>query len=304
MGHTVAYMEQLDLNQVRTFVKIIEAGSFTKAAESLRQPKSRISRRLAALEKELGVQLIYRTTRQLQLTEVGRQYFERSRSLIEGLESLSVEMSETTADISGVIRLTASDDMGMLHLPPILDEFLRQYPQVRFDVVLSQAFVDLVRESVDVALRIGHLKDSSLKVRKVGNLKSIFVASPGFVERYRQVEDLAQFASLPFLAMSHLSKLEIIRNSDGKKLQLKTKTVSTCNNPSMLVALALYGRGVTFVPEFLCREHIRAGRLVHVLKAYRSVEVPISLVTPEQKEISLKVRRFMEFAAKRLKELL
>ena len=169
-------MEQLDLNQIQTFVKLAQAGSFTKAAQILRQPKSRVSRRLAALEKELGVQLIYRTTRQFQLTETGRAFYEKAQGLIAGLEALSAEVSDTTTQIAGVIRITASDDMGVKYLPPILDEFSRLHPQIQFDVVLTQSYVDLVKESIDVALRIGHLKDSSLRAKKVGSLKNIFIA--------------------------------------------------------------------------------------------------------------------------------
>ncbi|MNK99991.1 HTH-type transcriptional regulator DmlR [compost metagenome] len=283
-------------------MKIVQAGSFTKAAVTLRQPKSRVSRRLAALEKELGVQLIYRTTRQFQLTEVGRQFYERSRNLIEGLETLSNEVSETTAEVSGLLRVTASDDMGIKYLAPILEEFTQMYPLIRFEVFLSQAYVDLVKDSVDVALRVGILKDSSLKAKKIGAVKSIFVATPGFLERYGQVDDLDQFSQLPYLGMGTAAKVEAIRDTDSKKLSLKTNTVFSANNPAMLLAMALTGRGVAFIPEFLCREHLRTGRLVHVLKNLRSQEIPVSLVTPDQKEVPLKLRKFLELAHKKLKE--
>lgn len=296
-------MEQLDLNQIRTFVKLVQAGSFTKAAENLKQPKSRVSRRLAALEQELGVQLVFRTTRQFQLTEMGRVYYERARGLIEGLEALSGEVSETTSEIAGLIKVTASDDMGVKQLPLILDEFTRQYPRVKFELYLTQAYVDLVKESVDVGIRIGNLKDSSLKARRIGTISNILVASPGFIERYRQVEDLNKFSTLPFLGMSHSSKLEMIRSSDGKRVTLKTNPVMTSNNPAMLVSLALTGKGIAVVPEFLCQEELRAGRLVHLHKNLRGEEVAVSLVAPEQKETSLKVKKFMEFAYKRLKEV-
>lgn len=297
-------MEQLDLNQIRTFVRLVQAGSFTKAAEVLRQPKSRVSRRLSALEKELGVQLVYRTTRQFQLTEMGRVYYERAQGLIEGLESLSTEVSETTAEVSGLIKITASDDMGVKQLPSILDEFSKQYPQVRFELFLTQAYVDLVKESVDVAVRIGILKDSSLRVRRVGVVKNIFVATPGFLERYRQWEDLSQFSSLPFVGLTVMPKLEVFRGTEGKKITLKPHLVCSANNPAMLVEMALLGKGIAFVPEFLCVEHLRSGRLVHIYKSLRGSEVPVSIVTPEQKEVSLKVKKFSEFAAKRLKEML
>ncbi|UXR65230.1 LysR family transcriptional regulator [Bdellovibrio bacteriovorus] len=295
-------MEQFDLNQIRTFVKLVQAGSFTKAAEVLKQPKSRVSRRLSALEKDLGVQLIYRTTRQFQLTEMGRVYYERARGLIEGLETLSGEVSESTSEISGVIKVTASDDMGVKQLPLILDEFTRQYPRVRFDLYLTQAYVDLVKESVDVGIRIGNLKDSSLKARKIGTVRSVLIASPGFLERYRVSEDLEKLSTAPYLAMTQNPKLEVVRATDSKRLVLKINPVLSANNPAMLLKMAVLGKGYAFIPEFLCKEELRDGRLVHIHKNLRSDEVPVSLVSPDTKETSQKVKRFMDFAFKRLKE--
>lgn len=303
MGYTVLYMEQLDLNQIRTFVRIVQAGSFTKAAELLHQPKSRVSRRLAALEKELGVQLIYRTTRQFQLTDSGRIYFERCKGLIEGLENLTAEMNETTSEVSGVIKITASDDMGASKLPLILDEFMRLYPRVRFEVLLSQAYVDLVKESIDVALRIGRLKDSSLKVKKVTSLRNVFVATPGLLERYRNADEFSELGKLPYISLGASNQVNTVRTTDGKKLTIKMNSIFSCNNPSLVVGMALCGRGLAYVPEFLVLEHLKSGRLVHIHKNLQSEEVPISFVMPEQKEVPLKVKKFVEFAGKRLKEM-
>ncbi|WP_413582295.1 LysR family transcriptional regulator [Bdellovibrio sp. HCB288] len=295
-------MEQLDLNQIRTFVKLVQAGSFTKAAEVLHQPKSRVSRRLAALERDLGIQLVYRTTRQFQLTDAGRAYYERSRGLVEGLESLSAELSEEVADVSGWLRITASDDLGVLHLPDVLAEFSKQHPRVRFEVLLSQAYVDLVKESIDVAVRIGILKDSSLRVKKVATLKSILVASPGFLERYRQAEDIDSLGAVPFLGLGTQSKLELWRLSDSKKVSVKVEPVFLANNPNMVLQMAVQGRGIAMIPEFIAAEQIRHGRLVHIHRGLRGQEIPVSLVSPEQREVSLKTKKFIDFAAKRLKE--
>ncbi|QDK46429.1 LysR family transcriptional regulator [Bdellovibrio sp. ZAP7] len=295
-------MEQLDLNQIRTFVKLVQAGSFTKAAEVLHQPKSRVSRRLAALERDLGIQLVYRTTRQFQLTDAGRAYYERSRGLVEGLESLSAELSEEVADVSGWLRLTASDDLGVLLLPDILADFAKQHPRVRFEMLLSQAYVDLVKESIDVAVRIGILKDSNLRVKKVATLKSVMVASPGFLERYRQADDLENLSTLPFLSLNSQNKLELWRTADGKKMTVKVDPVFSANNPNMIVQMALQGRGIGMVPEFIVAEHIRSGRLIHMYRSLRGQEIPVSLVSPEQKEIPMKTKKFIDFAAKRLKE--
>lgn len=299
-----ANVQELDLNQVRTFVRIVQLGSFTKAAEYLRQPKSRVSRRLSSLEGALGVQLIYRTTRQFQLTEMGRFYYQKCQGLIEGLESVTAEMTEANSEVSGLIKITASDDMGTRHLGPILDEFMRLYPRVRFEVFLTQAFVDLVKESIDVAVRIGPMKDSSLRARKVASMKAILVAAPGFVERYRPQEGFEDFAKLPFLSLGQPGKIMIYKGIEGKtKLALKPQSVFSSNNPAMLLEMTLLGRGIGFIPEFLCIDHIKAGRLVHLFPQWRGVEIPLNLVTPEQKEISLKVKKFMEFATKRLRDI-
>lgn len=295
-------MEQFDLNQIRNYVRLVQAGSFTKAAQVLKQPKSRVSRHLASLEKELGMQLVYRTTRQFQLTETGKVFYERARGLIEGLESLSSELVETTSEVSGLIKITAADDIGVKQLPPILEEFSRLYPQVRFEVLLSQSYVDLVKESVDVAVRIGQLKDSSLRGRRVGTVKNIFVATPGLLERYRQWEDLESLETLPFVGMSTM-KIEFWRGADPKKHLIKPKMSFSSNNPGFLLEMALLGKGVAFIPEFLCLPYIQTGRLIHMHKTVHGAEVPVSLVTPEQKEIPQKIKKFTEFAGKKLKEI-
>lgn len=295
-------MEQFDLNQIRNYVRLVQAGSFTKAAQILKQPKSRVSRHLASLERELGLQLVYRTTRQFQLTETGKVFYERARGLIEGLEALSTELVETTSEVSGLIKITTADDIGVKQLPPILEEFSRLYPQVRFELLLTQSYVDLVKESVDVALRVGHLKDSNLRVRKVGAVKNIFVATPGLLERHRHWEDLDSLESLPFVGMSTM-KIEFWKGSDGKKHSIKPAMSFTSNNPGFLLEMALLGKGVAFIPEFLCTPYLQSGRLVHMHKSVRGAEVPISLITPEQKEVSLKIKKFTEFAGRKLKEI-
>ncbi|MNK06208.1 HTH-type transcriptional regulator DmlR [compost metagenome] len=296
-------INELDLNHVRAFVRLVQLGSVTKAAAYLKQPKSRLSRHLSSLEQTLGVQLIHRTTRQFQLTEMGRTYYERCRSLVEGIESVTVEMSETNSEVSGWLKITAADDMGVLRLPDVIEEFSKQYPRVNFEFLLSQSYVDLVKESVDVALRVGHLKDSSLRARKVGSVKNIFVASPGFIERHRPPDHVEVVTQLPFVALSPGRKVDIVRPLDKQKLQLKTEPVCISNNPVMVMQMALIGKGIGFIPEFLCTHHIKAGRLVHLFKNWQSEEVPINLVTLDQKEVPLRLKKFMEFASKRLKDV-
>ncbi|AHI05201.1 transcriptional regulator [Bdellovibrio bacteriovorus W] len=294
-------MEQLDLNQVRMFVRLVELGSFTKAAAALKQPKSRVSRWLQNLEQDLGVQLIYRTTRQFQLTESGRSFYERAKNLVEGLDSLTHEMRESTAEVSGLIRVTASDDMGIKLLPTVIDDFLKIYPSVRFDIILTQAYLDLVKESVDVAIRVGTLADSTLRGKKIGVAKSILVATPGFLERHRNWEDLNEFIKLPFIGLSHLNIVNILKPL-GTKAKKDVQEILLANNPALLVEFALKGRGIALVPEFLCRDHVLAGRLVHVHKTFKTADIPVSLLTPHQKEMPLRIKKFIEFATLKLKD--
>src|SRR5207253_8088426 len=160
-------MSSIDLNQILIFIKVVETGSFTKAAELLKQPKSRISRRLAALEKSLGTQLIYRTTRQMQLTETGKDYFRRCSPLIQDLENANNAMTTHAEEISGVLRITAPEDYGKMILAPLIDDFIKKHPKVKAEVILSGAYLDLVQESIDIAIRIGNLKDASMKSKRV-----------------------------------------------------------------------------------------------------------------------------------------
>lgn len=294
-------MSDLDLNEVRTFIKVIEAGSFTKASVILNQPKSRVSRRIASLEKDLGIQLIYRTTRQLQLTDAGRAFFEKCRPLVIDLESVASTVDEYSQEVSGLIRLTAPADMANVLLPSILSEFNQLYPKVRFQLVLAQEILDLVKESIDVAFRISHLKDSSMKARKISDVRSIIVASPSLLEKYSEINRLDDINDLPTLDFQ-VRKPGVWRVHNGKEnVDFKIKPTFICNNPIFVHQMAVMGKGVALLPEFLCVESIRRGELVHLLKTYRGENAPFWVVMPAQKESSLRIQRFVDFAARKLK---
>lgn len=292
---------EVDLNQVKAFVKVVEAGSFTKAAALLKQPKSRVSRRVASLEQVLRIQLIYRTTRQLQLTDSGREFYEKSRSLITDLEAVADSLKEDSQEVSGLIRMTAPADMADALIPNLVSEFKQLYPKVRFQLLLSQELVDLVKESVDVALRVSNLKDSSMRMRKVADVSSILVASPALLEKHARLDRLEQLAQLPCLGFQ-IRRADVwsVRNGKEKK-DIKINPDFICNNPSVIKELAVLGRGVALIPEFLCQEEIRKGNLVHLFKNWRSESAALNLLMPGQKELPLRIQKFVEFAARRLK---
>ncbi|MBS1969786.1 MAG: LysR family transcriptional regulator [Bdellovibrionales bacterium] len=290
----------IDLNQILIFTKVIETGSFTKAAELLKQPKSRISRRLAALEKSLGTQLIYRTTRQLQLTETGKDYYRRCAPLIQDLENANNAMTSHAEEISGTLRITAPEDYGKHIVVPLIDEFIKKHPKVRAEVILSGAYLDLVKESIDIAFRIGNLKDAAMKSKRISSIVSIPVAAPAFLEKLPPITKPEQLSHVPCLSFRPGSRNQWRLLREKQDVKVKVQGPISSNSPEFIYHCTLLGRGVGLVPEFLCSEALQSGRLVQVLKGWSSEAIPIHILTPVQKDIPLKTKAFMAFAAERL----
>jgi DNA-binding transcriptional LysR family regulator len=180
----------MDLNEIYVFSKVVELQSFTKASKFLGIPKSRISRKVASLERELGIQLLYRTTRQLELTPAGKQYFQKCHRIMADIDSLNAEITSMSDDISGGICITAPEDMALRFFPQLTDEFLTLYPRIKFDFYLTGRRVDLIREPVDLALRVGKLQDSTLKSRKVGEIYNVICATPTFLSLNPSINEL------------------------------------------------------------------------------------------------------------------
>lgn len=290
-------MSALDLNQILIFVKVVESGSFTKAAELLKQPKSRISRRLAALEKSLGAQLLYRTTRQMQLTETGKDYYRRCAPLIRDLEDTNNALSTHAEEISGVLRMTAPVDYGKFILAPVVNDFLRQHPKIRMEVILSDEYLDLVQESIDVAIRIGSLKDASMKSKKVSPITFILVASPAFLEKNVLLNKPEQLEGVPCLSFHFGDKCHWRLLKDKQSVKVKIETPVVAGSPEFICQLALLGRGVALLPEFLCEDALKAGKLVHVLKGWTAQPISVQLLTPAQKNLPARTKAFMDFAS-------
>ena len=289
-------MSDIDLNQILIFVKVVDTGSFTKAAELLKQPKSRISRRLAALERSLGTQLIYRTTRQMQLTETGKDYYRRCQPLIEDLENANNAMTTHAEELSGILRITAPEDYGKMILTGLIDEFLKKHPKMKIEMVLAGAYLDLVKESIDIAIRIGHLKDASMKSKKISSMLNILVASPSFLEKHATLtkpEQLSKVPCLPFESGTRGGQWRLIR--DKHETKVKVQGPVTANSPDFIYHMALLGRGVALIPRFLCERSLISGDLVHIMKGWTSETIPVHLLSPAQKEIPAKTKAFMDF---------
>src|SRR5262252_4308637 len=187
----------LDLNLVSAFVRVVEDGSFTAAAQKLGLPKSSVSRRVTALERALRVRLLQRSTRKLVLTEAGRLYFDRARASLGGLADAGAAVTDLSSEIAGPIRLTAGGNSGLL--AKLVSEFVTRYPNVQIDVVLTPRRVDLVAEGFDLALRAGPLVDSALIARRLGRIEHGLFASQAYLRKHGRPRTLADLAKHRFV---------------------------------------------------------------------------------------------------------
>lgn len=297
---------ELNLNRLQLFREVVLAGSFSKAAARLRMPKSRVSRHIAQLEHDLGVQLIYRTTRQFRLTQAGTDLFQKTAPLLGELREAVNQISEGSEEVAGLLKVTVPEDIGCELMASICADFLRLYPKVEIGLHASNAIVDLVKDSIDIAVRIGPARDSTMVRRKIGQVGLILVASPAFLERHGHVTRLEQLEGLPHLGFSAPGQRKhVVRMTNGRETRaLKLDAPFSCNNFFVLRRMALEGVGFTRMPAFLAAEGLASGTLVHLLKEWTVETNPVLILTPPQKEVPLRIRAFVDFLVKRLSPVL
>jgi DNA-binding transcriptional LysR family regulator len=300
----------IDLNLVATFVRVIEAGSFTAAAQALGLPKSSVSRRVSALEKLLGVRLVQRSTRRLALTEAGRAYFERARAALGGLTDAQAAVADMSQEVAGPIRLSAApDNTGML--AGLLAEFLARHPRVQLELCLTSRRVDLVAEGFDLALRAGRLADSSLVARRLGSTDLGLFASPAYLRRAgkpRRVADLAGHRFVLYGAPHERSHLRL-----AGPAREETVTVSgplVVDDLSFLADAVAAGVGIGLMPEIYFGWLWKGGRrsprreFVRVLPEHGVTGADLHLVSPPTAYEPTRVTLLRDFLTERLRPLM
>jgi DNA-binding transcriptional LysR family regulator len=306
-NHTVPEMQQsFDLNFVPIFLKVVDLCSFSGAAKALGMQKSTVSRAVAALEEHIGAQLFFRTSRKVVPTVAGHSLYANCRASYHSLEEGILATSRQSQRLEGTIRLTALEDVGTSWLAPMLGKFAEAYPKISFDLVFTTEPLDLVGESIDVAVRVGKLTQSSHRVRKIGTVSFILAASPAYLARFANelvVEDLKTVDFISYSSFRVQDKgVELVNNGERQKLRIKPKFQTT----STLVAheLALLGQGVAMLPDFLCAESFRTLRLRPVCKGWSFSRKAVSVVTPSSAQRSHAVNLFTEFLANQMREKL
>jgi DNA-binding transcriptional LysR family regulator len=294
----------MDLNEIAVFVKIVQLGSFSAAARALTMPNSTVSARLSALEARLGLTLIQRTTRRMAVTPAGHLYYEQCLLGLKQLEAAEAEVLNDRREPRGVLRLTTPVELGHTVLPTLLAEFMRAYPVVQVDAALTDRHVRLVEEGFDLALRAGHLKDSTLVVRRIADVSFSIFASPEFLRRRgtpREPQDVDRLEGIRFSALGQKSW---VLTKDAESVTVAPVERSSANDLNLIKRLAVRGLGVALLPAFFCADELRDGSLVQVLPGWRSQLAPLQFVYPAQKYVPANVAAFMALALPRLRELL
>jgi DNA-binding transcriptional LysR family regulator len=283
------------------FAKVVEQGSFARAAARLELSTSAVSRHVADLEAHLDARLLNRTTRRLSLTESGSVFYERCVQLLADLEEAEETVTAAAVVPRGTLKLTSSITFGVRHLAPALAAFSARHPQVRFDVELSDRAVDIVDEGFDLAVRIGDIGSQSLIGRRIGTTQIVCCAAPAYLAAHpapRVPEDLSQHACMSYEYASTRNSWRF-HDAAGRPHDVKIAGPVHANNGQMLCALAVAGMGINFEPDFIVAPEVWAGRLVALLPDYSPPAIGIHAVYPSRRHLSAKVRAFVDFLVAR-----
>lgn len=285
------------LRTMQTFVKVVEAGSFAKAAGRLGMSAAMATKHLNHLETRLGARLLQRTTRQLSLTEAGQAYFERCREILADISEAEALAGSETQVPQGTVRVASVNDFGSRELTAAILDFQTDHPQVRFEVMLGSRIVDLVEESIDVAVRVqSKLEPSELVARKLATANLVACASPGYLERHgvpRIPDELAgRNCFSPFGTEWPFSQ------AGNTRLVKVTGSLSSDSSPLMLRA-AHAGAGIAVLQTYTVAESLQSGRLVRLLGNYTIAAMGIYAVYPHRRYLSAKVRAFVDFLVQR-----
>ena len=286
---------------ITAFTRVVEAGSFARAAERLGVSVSAVSRQVAELEAHLDVRLLNRTTRRLSLTESGQAFFDRSVQLLADLEEAEEAVTSAAVTPRGTLRLTSSATFGSRHLAPAIAAFAVRYPLLRFDVELSERIVDLVDEGFDLAVRIGVPGSQNLVARRIGATRLLCCAAPSYLERHGEPlvpEELARHQCLSYEYLPDRNEWAF-SGPGGSERSVRISGPAQSNNGRFLAALAAEGIGISREPDFISGPDVRAGRLKVILREFEPPPLPIYVVYPSRRHLSAKVRAFAGFLAER-----
>ena len=285
------------LNDMALFVEVVKAKGFRGAGEVLGIPNSTISRRIAALEKAIGLRLLHRTTRKIELTEAGQIYFERCKRIIDEARLAHEQLGGMLAQPTGVLRASLPVDFAQTYLAPLIAEFAQRYPGITFELDLTPRLVDLVSEPFDVAIRMGELADSQLIARQLALLTPKLYASPRYLAQHGEPREPADLVRHACLGLAKSTTWTLLRNGHSEPVAVGGRFA--VNNVGMFRRLAALDMGVILLPEEVVADDLAAGRLQRILPQWHGKPTPVYALT-ETRLVPAKTARFIEFLRERL----
>lgn len=287
-------MDRIDA--MRAFITVVDEGGFTRAAERLEMSPQLVSKYVSQLEQHLGVRLLNRTTRRIHLTEAGTRYHQRAQQVLTDIDDMEHQLGDLQTQAQGLLRISAPVSFATRHLAPLLSDFQRAHPAVGIDLQLNDRKVDIVEEGFDVALRIGHLKSSSLIAKRVAPVRLVMCASPAYLARHgtpRRPEDLRAHRYLRYSYLEQDASESLFRWLTGRGQHQGGDLVS--NNGDVLVEAAIAGAGIALQPTFISGAAIQAGRLKVLLPEHEPRPMSLYAVYAHRQLLASKVRCFVDF---------
>ncbi|WP_193099840.1 LysR family transcriptional regulator [Burkholderia sp. Z1] len=280
------------LNDMALFVEVVKAKGFRSAADALGMPNSTLSRRIGALEKAIGLRLLHRTTRRIELTEAGQLYFERCKRIVDEARLAHEQLGELLAEPAGVLRASFPVDFAVIYLTPLIVEFANLHPRLTFDFELTSRRVDLVSEPFDVAIRIGESADSQLVARRLATFRNQLYASPRYLERAGEPLEPDDLKRHQCLSVQRVATWAL---RDGvREVEVPVDGRFVVNSVGMNRQLAVHDTGIIQVPEAVVADDVAAGRLRRVLPEWEGAAVPVYAMT-ETRLLPAKTQIFIEF---------
>lgn len=286
----------MNTESIDVFVEVVDAQSFSRAASRLGMPATTVSAKIARLEERLGVTLIQRTTRQLRVTQAGRRYYERCVRALAEIAEGERELANVVEEPTGLLRITAPADLAQALLTPVVERFLDAYPKVVVDLKITNRVVDLITEEVDLALRVGPLKDSTLVVRRFKSGRLNLWAAKSYVQRAGLPRTRNDLSKHTLIRLSTLQPGVTLKSPAGETISLESPGRIATDDFSNLKALIQRGRGIGILPDFMGEEPGSGGSLVKVLPNYRSDVVSIYFAYPAQRFVPKTVQAFIAVA--------
>ena len=290
-----------DFNRLRVFVEVVRRGGFAAAARSLGMPRSTVSRWVQELEQRLGVRLLERTTRKVELTEIGAGYYERGAKAVDAAGQASAWVQSRSQRPQGTLLITTFQLFAETLLGPLLVDYLEGNPGMSAQVILSERNIDLVGEHIDVAVRVGPMPDSSLVVRKLADIEGWLVASPDYLAKHGTPAHPDEMPEHPTMVYGHGQDAVTVHFDDGRQ-QVDVPLSSRCaaNSIELVRQVTLGGLGIGALPPMLVHEDLAAGRLVRVLPKWSIGSQPLYVAYPSRRYLPKKVRTFVDLLTERV----